>query len=373
MIAFLTICYVGLIWLVFFKIRLLPWSRKALAAVVTVGVVAVFLLVVAMNLFQPQSVSATVSQQVVPIVPRVQGRVIEVPIEANTPLEKGDVLFKIDPVPYQATVDRLEAALAEAEQAVPQLKAAWDQAIAAREQAAAEQNLVEIDYQATSEAFERQAASEIEMARAESRRAASAASVSRAQAAELQARLAYQSEVGGVNTTVAQIRAELDQARFYLDECTVYAPADGYVTQLFLEPGAVTSTVEFASVMTFVYGGEIKIQANFRTNALRHMKPGDSAEVVFDTVPGQVFDAEVVYIVPATGSGALAPSGALLTTEQWSGNDLVATYVRITDDRLEQQVPVGTACTVAVYADGAKPIRIIRRVVMRMQAWLAYL
>jgi multidrug resistance efflux pump len=373
MIAFLTICYAALIWIVFFKLKLLRWDRKAQILVVTVGAVAIFLLLVTMNLYQPQAVQATVSQRVVPIVPRVQGRVIEVPIEPNVPLKKGDVLFRIDPAPYQATVDRLEAALAEAEQAVPQLKAAWDEAVAAREQAVAERDIAEVDFQRTSEAFEKEAASQIELDTARARRDVAEAAVRRAQAAEQRAMLAYQSEIGGVNTTVAQTRAQLERAKIDLEECTVYAPADGLVTQLFLEPGAVTSTFESASVMSFVYGEELKIQANFKPNALRHMRAGDGAEVLFDTVPGRVFSAELVDIVPATGSGALTPGGSLLTTEQWSGSDLVTVRIRLTDADPDRQVPVGTPCTVAVYAEGAKPIRIVRKVMLRIQAWLAYL
>ncbi|MHC4216946.1 MAG: HlyD family secretion protein [Planctomycetota bacterium] len=373
MIAFLTICYAAVIWVVFFKLKLLRWDRKAQVLVVTVGTVAIFLLLVAMNLFQPQAVNATVSQRVVAIVPRVQGRVIEVPIKPNAPIKKDDVLFRIDPRPYQDSVNQLEAALAQAEQAVPQLKAAWDQAVAAREQAVAEQDLADVDYNMTLKTFERQAATEIELDRARARRDAAAAAVRRAQAAEQQARLVYESEIGGVNTTVAQTRAQLDLAKFYLEECTVYAPADGFVTQLFLVPGAVTSTFEGASVMSFVYSEELKILANFRTNAFRHMRAGDSAEVLFDTIPGLIFNAEVVDIVPATGSGALTPGGSLLTTEEWSGSDLVAVRIQLTDDGPDRQVPVGTPCTVAVYAEGAKPIRVVRKVMLRMQAWIAYL
>ena len=68
MIAFLTLCYVGFVWLIFLKLKLLPWSRVTQAIVATLGIVGIFMLIVLMGLYQPQSVSATVSQQVVPIV-----------------------------------------------------------------------------------------------------------------------------------------------------------------------------------------------------------------------------------------------------------------------------------------------------------------
>ena len=66
MIAFLTLCYVGFIWLIFMKLKLLPWGRATQAIVATVGVVGIFMLIVLMGLYQPQTVEATVSQRVVP-------------------------------------------------------------------------------------------------------------------------------------------------------------------------------------------------------------------------------------------------------------------------------------------------------------------
>ena len=374
MIAFLTLCYVGFIWLIFMKLKLLPWGRASQAIVATVGVVGIFMLIVLMGLYQPQTVEATVSQRVVPIVARVQGRVIEVPVVANARVNKGDVLLRIDPRPYEAEVNRLTAALAAAEQAVPQLKAGWDEAIAAGEQAVAERDLAAIELRRTQETFDMQAATQIELDRVRARLAAKEASVHRAQAAETQARLAYQSEIGGVNTTVAEIRAQLWGAQIDLDECTVYAPADGYVTQLFVEPGAVTLTVPFSSVMSFVYADGLFVRSIFRSNAMRHMKPGDAVEIAFDTVPGMVFEGKIGAIVPATGSGALTPSGDLLTTAEFSRSDLVLARVTVEDERFDRsKVPIGTAATVAVYTDGAKPMRIIRKVVLRIQAWLNYL
>jgi multidrug resistance efflux pump len=373
LIAFLTICYAGLVWLIFLKLKLLPWNRATQAIVATAGIVGVFMLIVLMGLYQPQAVQATVSQRVVPIVARVQGRVVAVPVEANVPVKKGDVLLELDPGPYEAEVNRLAAALAAAEQAVPQLKAAWDEAIAAREQTAAERDLASIDLGLVQKAFDRGAANDIELETARARLNSKEAALKRAVATETQARLAYESEIGGVNTTVAQTRAQLARAQIDLDECTVYAPADGIVTQHFVEPGAVTLTATFSSVMSFVYDEKPVIRAVFKNNALRHMKVGDTAEIVFATVPGKVFAGSVGDIVPATGSGALAPSGDLLTTAELE-SDLVLARIKVEDERFDRSmVPTGTAANVAVYTDGAKPIRIVRKVVLRIQAWLNYL
>ena len=90
-----------------------------------------------------------------PILPTVKGRVTEVPVQANTPLKEGDVLFRIDPKPFQYVVDQKQAALADAEQQVDQLKAALDQATAAAGRADAQLQLAQQNYDRQNELFEK--------------------------------------------------------------------------------------------------------------------------------------------------------------------------------------------------------------------------
>src|SRR6478609_1276864 len=74
--------YAFLVWLVFIKLKWLPGTTDV-----------------------------RVVKYVVPMVSQVRGRVIEVPVENNRTVKKGDVLFKIDPTPYQNEVTSLEAKL----------------------------------------------------------------------------------------------------------------------------------------------------------------------------------------------------------------------------------------------------------------------
>ena len=94
MIAFLVICYCGIVWLVFFKLELLPWNRGSQGAVAGLGIAGVLALVIAMNLFQPYSQDVRVYQRVVQIVPRVTGRVVEVPVQANAAVKKYNWVVK---------------------------------------------------------------------------------------------------------------------------------------------------------------------------------------------------------------------------------------------------------------------------------------
>ena len=129
MIAFLTLCYVGLLALLVKTgiVRLNLWWK--LSPVLWFLLLNVFL-IIPMQWGAPSG-NVTMYQFVVQVTPNVSGTVTEVKATINRPVKQGDLLFRIDPRPYQYRVDQASAALAEAERAVPQLKAAWDAAAAA--------------------------------------------------------------------------------------------------------------------------------------------------------------------------------------------------------------------------------------------------
>src|SRR6187399_19679 len=97
--------YCFFVWLIFIKFKLLPWTTPWKVAV------AIFPVVALLNIFAPTTVDVRVVKYVVPIVSQVKGRVIEVPVENNRPVKKGDVLFRVDPTPYENDVRSLEAQL----------------------------------------------------------------------------------------------------------------------------------------------------------------------------------------------------------------------------------------------------------------------
>ena len=92
--------YAFFVWLIFIKLKLLPWTTPWKVGVAIFPVVAIATLLLLLNVFAPTTSDVRVVKYVVPIVSQVRGRVIEVPVENNRPVKKGDVLFKIDPTPY---------------------------------------------------------------------------------------------------------------------------------------------------------------------------------------------------------------------------------------------------------------------------------
>jgi multidrug resistance efflux pump len=110
--------YSFFVWLIFFKFKLLVWNIISQVIVITLPVIGLTATILFLNIVAPSSHDVRVVNYVVPVVPRVTGRVVEVPIEPNRPIKKGDVLFRIDPAPFQFEVDALRAKLSADEAAL---------------------------------------------------------------------------------------------------------------------------------------------------------------------------------------------------------------------------------------------------------------
>ena len=123
-LIYVSICYVV------FKIFKIPVNQWSLATAALGGIIGIAFLMLIMNYNHPFTTNARIYFAVTPVIPGVRGRVIEVPVETNKPLKQGDILFRLDPKPYEYVVSQKKALLAEAEQSVKQLKSSLDQATA---------------------------------------------------------------------------------------------------------------------------------------------------------------------------------------------------------------------------------------------------
>ena len=101
------------IWLLLFilvKMKIVPFNLFWKVSPVIVLLLLLIGLFIPMNWGAPQG-PALVVRNSVPIVPDVAGEVIDVPVEPNKPLKAGDVLFRIDPTPFEASLQAIEAQL----------------------------------------------------------------------------------------------------------------------------------------------------------------------------------------------------------------------------------------------------------------------
>ena len=322
-----------------------------------------------MNYNHPFSSTARIYFTTTPILPDVKGRVIEVPVEPNTLLKAGDVLFRIDPQPYQYVVDQKKALLAEAEQSVKQLKSAYDQALANVEKFSVQVKLAQDEYDRQVYLLEKKVIAQSTLDTATRNVDAAKQALAGAQAAAESARLAFTSEIGGVNTTVARLQAELGDAQYDLDRTVVRAPGAGYVTQMVLRPGMYVVPAPLRPVMVFVHKDDEQLAAGFQQNSLQRIRAGDEAEVAFDGIPGQVFKGKVKHVLDAIATGQLQATGVL----QDMGGDVeggrAVALIDVDEDMSAYNLPGGSTAQVAVYTPFAHHFALIRRILLRMRSW----
>lgn len=362
-----------------FKIFRIPANKWTLSTAALGGIFMIGFILLIMNYNHPFTTNARIYFATTPIIPDVKGRVVEVPVKNNEMLKQGDVLFRIDPKPYEFEVAQRRAALAEAEENVKQLKFGYDNALAAADAATAERDRAKKAFDRVKEGNEgarrRGNPEPFSVAEMENRRGAHLSAEGTMQAAVAraeQARVVYQSQIDGVHTSVARLRADLRDAEYNLQLTTVRAPGPGFVTQVALRPGMYVVPAPFRPAMVFVHHDDRVLAAGFQQNALQRVRPDDEAEVAFDAVPGRIFKGKVRRVLDAIATGQFQAAGTLQDMgERPPGGRAVAT-IDIDEDMSAYNLPGGAAAQVAVYTEHAHHFAIIRRILLRMRSWQNY-
>lgn len=355
-----------------FKIFRIPVNKWTLPTAALGGIFLITGILLVMNYNHPFTKSARIYFAATPIMPAVKGRVVDVPVETNTQLKSGDVLFRIDPRPYQYAVDQKKALLAEAEQNVKQLKAASDQAASVVEKVKVQLKLAQDEYDRQAQLFEKKVIAQATLDIATRNIDGAKQALAEAESAAEKARLAYESEIGGVNTTVARLKAELSDAEYDLDQTVTRAPGPGYVTQMALRPGMYVIPAPLRPVMVFIHTDDQQLAAGFQQNSLQRVRAGDEAEIAFDALPGQIIKGKVRHVIDAIATGQLQATGSLQDMGASMPGGRAVAVIDIEQDTSAYNLPGGSAAQVAVYTPFAHHFAIIRRILLRMRSWENY-
>ena len=312
MIVFLTLCYVAVLFLLLKLnvIKLTLWWKIS---------PAVWMLILLVVLFIPMQWGApsgaiTQYQTVTEVVPNVSGEVVEVPVKPLTYLEKGDVLFKIDPQIFQDQVNNLTASL----------------------------KLAKMNLDRAKDLFAK--------------------------------KLGPQIDVDRFTAEVDQLTAQLDTAQYNLNETIVKAPGDGYVVGLTLLPGQRVTNMPLRSWIAFVNQDQDRLIVGINQNMLRHVKPGQHAEVVLKLQPGKVFNATVAAVAFMTPQGQLPPSGTIPAAPIPQIPLPYGVILHLDDDAGElPHIPGGALGTAAIYTESVKATHIIRKVMLRMETLVNFI
>jgi multidrug resistance efflux pump len=406
--------YSFFVWLIFIKFKLLPWTTPWKVGVAILPVVALTAMILLLNIFAPTTQDVRVVKYVVPIVSQVRGRVTEVPVENNRPVKKGDVLFRIDPTPYEAEVRSLEAQLSSNEAKVVADRARLAEAQTRLPDASSvERQLGEQLNQATGQIASLQASLELARKRVAQNTELSAsgagnrfdleqaqtnvneltAQIAKARAAEQEAREKLSGRVKGelsnvasakaqIATADAQVRvslaaadttrAQLENARWNLTETTVRAPADGTMVNVMLRPGFFVAGMPFNEVMTFV-DNEYQVFATFAQNELHQVVPGNEAEITLTTYPGRVIKAHVDSVIWAQSQGQIDASGNLPALPFSPPPGRFPVKLVVSENDREVFLAAGARGAAAIYTEHLTLIHLVRKVILRVSSYLDYI
>ena len=281
---------------------------------------------------------------------RVSGQVVEIAVQDNQLVRKGQVLFRINPEPFQIAVNRAEAQLSVARLRIDGLKASYRQ-----QQAELQSARESADFDQKEFARKKALVASEFVSRAVYERADTDLKVARQRIASIEQQIASTVVAlsGNPNIdadshpTVREARAQLDEAQLYLGYATVYAPDDGIVAKVDdLQVGNFVNNG--APAFALLSAREIWVEANFRETQVTHMRPGQAATISIDTYPDHVFKAHVTSMSPGAGSDF-----ALLPPENATGNWVKVVQrvpVRLELDEADPALALfsGTSATVKV-------------------------
>ena len=361
--------YAIVIYVVFGRFKLLPWNGTWKTVVGFVGLIIALVVIGALNFLTPSG-RVAVQGVTIEITPNVAGTVIEVGVEANEPVQRGDLLFRIDPTPYAAEVARAEAALVDAKAAAEGLQAELETAEAEIERIDAQldfgfqrrDDIIRLEERGASTGFQMQeAVSNIEQLEA-------SLDAARARKRGVEVRIA--SEVDGVNAAVVQAEQSLISARWNLDQTTVFAPDDGLVTALTLRPGQrVTS---FQPAMAFLPDIRRALTAVFSQSGAHAFEVGSEVMVAMQSLPGSSFTTTVDSIIPGTAEGTLSGATGPLSPMAGAGGDLgqtvadLSSRLSVAEQRLDETNELCERLERQVAAQ-AEELRVQRAAIARTQ------
>src|SRR5271169_101521 len=405
------------VWLIFFKLKLLKFSITWGVVSLLVGVHILLIFVIGLRFSTPYSTDARVIQHTIQLIPRLPDPtlVTAVLVQPDVPVKKGQPLFQFDRRPYEYQVRQMEGALAAAkgsmaaaESKIEQRQAGLvaakqdvlvrkvdvDAAAAKVDRLKSEAEYAQYQYRLYSGLAEQGAGPKEDSEKWSAQVKVQEASVKEAEADAERSRLIYKSQMNGVNTnvvkasaelkeeeaaviqaqaTVTSVTAQLELARYYLENTTMVAPEDGHIINLQVVPGMVSGIVRFGAIASFIVDKDRYVLANFFQEHLKYVKNGQPVEVALNRYPGQIFKGKVDSVWWANGEGQFLPSGDLPVFNPAPNAAQTGFAVKITMENSDQGLfPIGAQGAAAIYTSNGG-FAVLRRIVIRTYSWFNWL
>jgi membrane fusion protein (multidrug efflux system) len=294
--------------------------------------------------------NAYVKADIVQVSAEVAGRLVQVVAKDHSKVKAGDVLFKIDPEPYEIALARAEAELGSAITRLNTLKAQYREA-----QAESKEALSRVDFFEAQVARQRQLTTKgvgfafrHEEAESNLQAARERVSVAEQKMARALSELSGDPDLKPESSNmVRQTKATRDRAALELERTVVRAPVDGTTVNVKMLPGEQVRTA--TPLFAIVRDSTPWVEANFKETELTWVRPGQTASIVLDIYPDVTWDAVVESISPATGA-----EFALLPPQNASGNWVKVVQrlpVRLRLKSRQDDLPLRAGMTATVKVD----------------------
>lgn len=329
--------------------------------------------------FTPYTDQARIQGYVVGVGPQVAGEVAEVWVSNNETVEEGQRLFRIDPSQYQIALDTAKSNLENASRQVGAGNAAVESARANLR--AAQANSVKAEQDASRlEKLYREDSGTISMRRLEGSRASLDQARARVTAAQADIQRAIEQKGGDDDEDNAILKAAqsaVDKAELDLAHTVVTASTRGLITDLRADVGQFAGTG--SPVVTLISLHDVWISAEFTENNLGHLHAGNDVEILFDSLPGNVFKGTVRSVGFGVSSGRTQPAGTLPTIDNnrdWlrqSQRFPVTIAFDVTQsDELSRQLRIGGQVSVVAYSDGHSILKLLGKIYIRVMSLFSY-
>lgn len=346
---------------------------KRLTWIVLAVVALLFVWYIGADRYAPWTDQARVQAWIVPISPKVSGKVTKVEVVQDQIVNAGDLLVEIDRRDYELAVQKAEADL---ELAGQDIGASTEQ-VAVAEARLSEARTQLAHYQAQAERYLK-LADKGTLSKAEADQTRAEVAKAEAQVKSAEAELAKaKDQLGGEGEDNARIKsaiAVLEKARIDLAETSIQAPTDGGITNLKIEKGYYAKAG--TALMTFVSFSDLWIQANIRENSIGNIKPGDAVEIALDMAPGEVFRGKVFsrgFAVKQSSGGAAGEAATIKGDSGWLRDaQRFPVIIHFEDDSARGYRFVGGQADVQIYTGNHTILNALGRLWIRLMSWVSF-
>jgi len=304
--------YALIVWVVFFKFKLLPYNKTWKGVIWGGAITIAFVVIGALQHYTPSSSSSAVSAFSQKIYPEVSGRVEQVFVQPSVKVAKGDKLFLIDPRPYKYDLEQKEASF----------------------------RLAKIKFEDTNTLVKKDA----------------------------MAKRALDANKAEMDMAEAAMKL----AQYQLDNTLVKAPADGVISISTLKEGQRVSPL--ISVIDFTSHQDIWITANIKQNGIERIKPGQRAMVTFNISPGVIYDTEVSILPAALTQGQVYAESDVSTIDViLSARNLYPIKLAFPAEADENLRKPGSLASVTIITDEGNPVNVLAVILQWIGAWMGYI